>query len=151
MPRISAEARMAAGFLPGLEPLPVPKGLQPARARAIWVQIVSSRPADYFLPSDEWLLRRFCSLAARAEQVERLTAISALEAPDQRGLERRLVSISASLAGLSAKLRLNPQGRIERHAAVRSAVRSWPPPWYGGRKTSKDDSDLIGGHALRRG
>lgn len=141
MPRLSAEAKLAAGFLPEREPLPVPKGMQPARARAIWTEIVTSKPPAYFLRTDEPLLRRFCTLCTRAEGLERLMAAAPIEAPEQPRLERRLVSISAALAGLSGKLRLNPQGRIERHATVRSSEKgSRPPPWA---------DELIGGRTVR--
>jgi hypothetical protein len=141
VPRKSAEAQLATAFRPRPLPLPVPTGLQPARARAIWLAITRSKPAGYFLKMDEPLLTRLCTLCARAEGLEQLMAQNPLDSPEAPRLERRLVSISAALTSLSAKLRLTVAHRIERHAAARSSeAESRPKPW---------DAELIGGRATR--
>lgn len=141
MPRRSIEARLTAAFLPEKQPLPPPKGLQPARARAIWAEITLSKPPDFFLTMDATLLTRLCVLSARAEGIEQLLARTPVESEEASRLERRLVAISAALTSLASKLRLTVASRVERHAAVRSSqARSSPPPWH---------SDLIGGRATR--
>jgi hypothetical protein len=141
VPRISSEAQFAAAFRPQPQPLPVPKGLQPARARAIWREITASKPADYFLIADTPLLTRLCTLCARAEGLEQLIAVTPLESEKSPRLERRLVSISAALTSLASKLRLTGSHRIERHAAARSSeAERHPRPW---------DPELIGGWATR--
>jgi hypothetical protein len=119
----------------------VPKGLEPARARAIWREIVGSKP--YFLAADVPLLRQFCCLAARAELIEGMLAATPVQSPEAPRLERRLTSVAASLTNLAVKLRLTTNFRVERHSAARSAeVKSWAKPW--------NSNGLIGGHAFRR-
>lgn len=132
MPRRSADDLITAAFLPKLEPIPEPRTLQPARARQIWKEVVQSKPVNYFQVTDTPLLTRFCTIAARCEAVEQLLAVTPADAKGAPQLERRLASLAASLAGLAQKLRLTVAHRIERHAAARSEVRSWPPPWHDG-------------------
>ncbi len=73
MPRLSAEDRAAAVWRAGGEPPKPPKHLSRA-AKAMWREIVASRPADYFGPGSTHLLESFvvAVLAARvlAEVVE---------------------------------------------------------------------------------
>jgi hypothetical protein len=140
VPRRSAEAQNLAAFLPKPAPLPVPKGLAPKRARAIWIELVGSKDPSYFLRMDVPLLTRFCTLAARAEGLEQLMATMPVQSEEAPRLERRLTSISAALTGLAQKLRLTVAHRVERHAAARSSeALNFEKPWLiGGRATRQD-------------
>jgi hypothetical protein len=141
VPRKSADALFAAALRPQPQPLPVPEGLQPARAREIWREITESKPGDYFLRADTPLLTRLCTLCARAEDLEQLMAATPLESEKSPRLERRLVSIAAAVTNVCSKLRLTVSHRIERHAAVRSSeAQRLPRPW---------DPEFIGGRAIR--
>jgi hypothetical protein len=120
MPRQSAEARGASIYLAGTKPLPVPKSLKPAASRRVWLATVNARPADYFGPGDVPLLERWCTLSARAREVEALLASTPADAPDAAAIERRLLAISTGLAGLAQRLRLTVVQRIERHSGQRS-------------------------------
>ena len=120
MPRMSSEARSASLYRAGTSPLRVPSSLKPAAARAIWRATVQGKPSDYFRPSDSELLTRYCTLNARAAELERLLAATPADDPDGAGIERRLVAIAGAVGGLAQRLRLNPAARIERHSGQRA-------------------------------
>jgi hypothetical protein len=141
MPRISPEARSASIFRAGNKPLPVPKGLKPAAAGAIWRATVGAKPPDYFCPTDQELLTRFCTLSARARELERMLAATPADAPAAGRIERRLLAISATLGNLAQRLRLSPAARIERHSGQRSET--WSRPAW-----DDDDHELLGGRAV---
>jgi hypothetical protein len=137
MPRISPEARSSSLYLASTKPLSMPKGLEPAAARAVWQKTIGSRPLDFFHRSDGELLTRFCTLSARAQELEQLIAVTPPDNPEAAGIERRLVAISAALGTLASKLRIVPQARIERHSGQRMEVSTLDDPLiavFGGRK-----------------
>jgi len=141
MPRTSAEAQLMAAFRPQPQPLAAPKSLHPARARTIWRQLVEAKPADYFLTTDVPLLSRFCTLAARAEEIEEVLASVPVQSTEAPRLERRLTAIASMMTNLAVKLRLTVASRVERHAAIRSAeAKDFLKPW---------EERLLGGHTTK--
>jgi phage terminase small subunit len=139
LPRQSAEARGASIYLAGNRPLAPPKTL--ARpAKAVWRQIVESRPPDYFRQWDIPLLTRYCALSARAAEVEAVVSATPVDAKDAPRLEKRLATLAAAVGGLAQRLRLTPAARIERHSGQRNETWSIPP--------REEEDRLIGGYAV---
>ena len=136
MPRRTAEARAASLLHAGVTPPPPPKDLS-AAARDLWVSITRSKPADWWQGEGGLrLLRRFVRVSLLCEEVhDRLDRLG-LDDPAAPELLKLTLQTSTALGVLGAKLRLNPQAGIERHAAHRFE------PGAG------VISDLIGGHAL---
>lgn len=111
-PRSSAELAVVATIKPAPARLTAPSHLSES-ARAVWQEVVSSRPADYFDAASVPLLetyahataehRRLASLVATLDPVEDLDTLAKLS---------RLVDVHALRMGAAAtKLRLSNQSR----------------------------------------
>ena len=128
MPRKSAEDRAAAAWRAGGKHPEPPKHLS-RRAKAMWREIVASRPPDYFAPGAAHLLESFvvAVLAAR-------TLAEVVEAnPRDEAAAKEWRDFAKVEATLATKLRL----------AVSSAIRP-----QSGKLTEKGGSHpLIGGSA----
>jgi hypothetical protein len=99
MPRKSAEARMMEKWRPGPEhPKPRP-GMSEAAAQ-LWNEIVGPRPADWFRPGAQSLLRTYCEVSVALEALGPRIAEGNIEAIKQAS---KLTPLQASLA---TKLRL---------------------------------------------
>src|SRR5579859_6634031 len=92
MPRISAEARSAAVFRAGAEPVGPPAHLCRAAA-AIWREIVASKPADWFDVGARPVLASYCTISAR---IADLTV--KLEKARKRGAQEEQRSLDGRLA-----------------------------------------------------
>ena len=111
MPRWSAEDRAAASWRAG------GKGPKPSKslsrpARALWREIVRSRPPDYFLPGSLNLLESFvvASIAVR-ELAPKIAAD-----PADKDLAETFRRHSATAATMATKLRLAVSSAIKPHA-----------------------------------
>ena len=113
MPRLSAEARAAATWRAGGGPPKPPKHLSRA-AKAMWREIVASRPADYFGPGSTQLLESFvvAVLAAR----ELATAVEA-SPTDKAAADAWLAMVKVETA-LATKLRLAVSSAIKPHSGA---------------------------------
>ena len=111
MPRLSAEDRAASAWRAGGEPPKPPKHLS-RRARAMWREIVASRPVDYFGPGATQLLESFvvAVLAAR----ELAVAVEATPS-DKAAIDAWLAVVKVETA-LATKLRLAVSSSIKPHA-----------------------------------
>ena len=129
MPRKSAEDRAAAAWRAGGEPPKPPKYLS-RKAKALWREIVASRPADYFAPGATQLLESFVVASVAARELAPKIAAD----PGDRGLAEAFRRHSAVMATMATKLRL----------AVSSAIKP-----HSGRLTERGGGHgpLIGGNA----
>lgn len=111
MPRLSAEDRAAAAWRAGGAPPKPPKHLS-RRAKALWRNIVASRPPDYFGPGSTPLLESFVVAVLAA----RVLAVVVEENPiDKAGVDAWLAVVKVETA-LATKLRLAVSSAIKPHA-----------------------------------
>ena len=111
MPRLSAEDRAAAAWRAGGAPPKPPKHLS-RRAKAMWREIVASRPPDYFGPGSAPLLESFV-IAVLAARV--LGAVVEENPVDKAAADAWLAMVKAKTA-LATKLRLAVSSTIKPHA-----------------------------------
>jgi hypothetical protein len=113
MARMSAEARGAAHYLAGGKPQVSPKHLSP-RAKAIWREIVTRRPVDYFRPGATVLLASFCEMAAAQELNLRALAGE----PGNLDLQRAARDMAMCLNSCAVKLRLAVSSVVRAEAGI---------------------------------
>ncbi len=101
MPRKSAEDRAAAAWRARGKPSPPPKSLG-RKARAIWREIVKSRPPDFFPTGILPLLEDFCVASVAARDLA--TAVEA--DPNDKATADAWISFAKVQATLATKLRL---------------------------------------------
>jgi len=110
MPRKSAAARAMEPLTPQEEPVPVqpPPTLSEA-ARAVFLDLVSSRDPEHFKQSDVTILAQYCGAAS-------LAARSAAEL--QSGGDHKTLLLwdkaTRTMSNLALRLRLGPQSRREK-------------------------------------
>ena len=111
MPRQSAEDRAAAAWRAGGEGPKPPKCLS-RQAKAVWREIVRSRPPDYFGPGSTQLLEAFvvASLAVR-ELAPKIAAD-----PGDKDLAEAFRRHSAVMATMATKLRLAVSSAVTPHS-----------------------------------
>jgi phage terminase small subunit len=112
MPRRSAASLAVIPPVSGAPPRLTPPPELGERERVIFLDLVTSLPANHFAPSDVPLLARYCEAAALAERA----ALALRDAPmTVDGRPNPLITVHGgavkSLLGLSLKLRLSPQAR----------------------------------------
>ena len=135
MPRQSADARAAAAFRAGSSHPKPPRGLT-GRAKGLWLEIVRSKPIDWFDPGSFPLLRQYCVLAAYAEEVGTRLRVVPRGGPAVAGGEpvepvdpaalaaarsaavKELREVAATCTSLATKLRLSVQSNVERHSRM---------------------------------
>lgn len=114
MARQSQEAKSLAAFRAGDAPLAPPRYLSKP-ATALWRQIVTSRPPDWFDQGNSVLLEAFCTLSIQARglhgQLAKGTEVDA-------ALLRRCLAIVKTLVNLAVRLRLTPQAGIDRRSRM---------------------------------
>jgi hypothetical protein len=142
--RQSAEARAAATFRAGAASPAPPKHLS-RDARAVWIAIAASKPADWFDAGAQPLLESYCELTVQAraiaKKLARLRKGSSWE--ESKAFERRLEWLSLTLSTLGTKLRLTVQAQIDRRSG-RIGERGATPI----RRRSKAADRLLGGQAV---
>ncbi len=101
MPRKSAEERAAAAWRARGKPAAPPKHLG-RKARAIWREIVKSRPPDFFPTGILPLLEDFCVASVAAREL----ATSVEADPTDKAAADAWISFAKIQATLATKLRL---------------------------------------------
>lgn len=98
---------------------------------AIWREIVSSKPADWFGPDNLPLFEHYCSMAAESRRVARkLREVSPECLEDYDRLINLQTKIGGQLASLATKMRLTQQSRYGARAAATASDRATPKkPW----------------------
>lgn len=137
MPRISAEERAAAAFRAGGERPEPPKGLV-AAARALWVQIVSDRPIDYFRPGQLHDLADYCAKQLEGERITRELVRTRIGGEDYLALQKLAARNTAMVMALGTKLRLTVQAGVDGRSKKTDE-----------RGDASADDGLIGGTAVR--
>ena len=124
MPRRSTDAIAAALWREQLVPPKPPRGIS-RPAAAVWREIVASKPAHWFNPGAQVLLRQFWELSVlQQELLTRRHAMAAIANPEEQDdaaegrMERRLHRNAATLATLATKLRLSVQAAVDRRSAT---------------------------------
>jgi hypothetical protein len=142
MPRISADARSLAAFRAGAAPPSPPQHLS-RPAAAVWREIASSRPPDYFDAGNFPLLELYCETTAHsrelAKKLERFRRANAWG--EAKGWERRYALLAAVLVSVGTKLRLTVQSAV--------SIRSGKLQERGQTGDRHDPDRLLGGDALR--
>ena len=136
MPRLSAEARAAAGFRSGGH-RPPPKHLS-AAAKAHWRAIVADKPLDWFDAGNRGLLSLYCTLLAYCDRLDPLVAEGDVAAV------KEYRKTSATLTTLATKLRFSVQSCVRRDSGKLSERGTGLSPHLGG-----DVLRLIGGRAVQ--
>ncbi len=126
MPRLSADDRAAAAWRAGGAVPRPPKHLS-RPARAMWREIVASRPADYFAPGSTQLLESFVVASVAARELAPKIAAD----PGNKDLAEALRRYSAIQATQATKLRLAISSSIKPHAG-KLAERGTQHPLIGG-------------------
>ncbi len=128
MPRLSAEDRAASAWRAGSKPVKPPSYLS-RQAKALWREIVASRPPDYFGPGSTHLLELFvvAVLAARV-----LAVVVEADPRDEAAAKewRDFAKIEATLA---TKLRLAVSSAIKPHAGKLNERGAAHHPLIGGQ------------------
>jgi hypothetical protein len=125
MPRKSAEQRSAELFRTGNKPPQPPVDLSPPAAE-LWKAIATSKPADYWTPALQILLRAFCETSEHSQRVATRLAALPVGDPEALALGRQMAATNASLGGLSQKMRLSAQSTVSLHATAQLAERGIP-------------------------
>jgi phage terminase small subunit len=123
MPRRSPEALAGIAWRTRnkLQVKPMPPGYLSREAKKLWVDIVSSRPPDYFDAGSLPLLEAYCEATVHSwDLMKRIGDLPGTPANDRESarLERRSHKYVATLLGLATKLRLTPQANIRRGSAM---------------------------------
>ena len=111
MPRLSAEDRAASAWRAGGEPPKPPKHLS-RKGRAMWREIVASRPADYFAPGATQLLAAFVVASVAMRELAPKIATD----PGDKDLAEAFRRHSAVAATMATKLRLAVSSAVKAHS-----------------------------------
>ena len=135
MPRQSIEAKAAAAWRNGRGP-PDPPGYLSKAAKSLWVDIVNSKPADWFSPGSLPLLEMYVELTVlNWNLVARLGSLPSTAENDRLAtkLENRIHKFAAALVALATKLRLTVQASVDRHSRMLDERGSPVHPLLGGK------------------
>jgi hypothetical protein len=135
MPRQSIEARAAAVWRAGAV-MPEPPKYLSKRDKSLWVDIVSSRPPDWFDPSSRQLLAMYAVVVGMGIDLAAKIAASRSKPEAERQvarLEARYLRVATTAALLMVRLRLTPQARIDRKSGMLSERGSPLHPLLGGK------------------
>ena len=134
----SAADKAASFYRAGKKPIDPPKELS-ARAKAIWRQIVNSKPPVWFDGSSLGFLADHCETQARMEECWRRLRRYPVGSREGRLTGQELRQLRMSYATSARMLRLVVQYAIERRST------------QAGESTPEAEGDtLIGGEAARR-
>jgi hypothetical protein len=147
MPRKSVEAQIMEKWLPSPEhPKPRP-GMSEA-AQRLWSEIVGRRPADWFRPGAQSLLRTYCEVSTALEKLGPRISEGDVEAIKQAA---KLTPMQVSLATklrltVIATLRLDKAEVAERrgrgggfHPLLVGKTGAFKPPWEPADDDEEDD------------
>jgi hypothetical protein len=133
MPRSSAESLAGAAYRAGGKPPQPPKHLS-VKARALWREITTSRPVDFFSPGATTLLAGFCEMAAAQEGNLRALAGS----PADLELQKAAREMATILNSTAVKLRLAVSSSVRADAGILNEKSTAAPE-------GRDDDLLYGG------
>jgi phage terminase small subunit len=130
-------ARKSAAELATPKPLftakrPPPPADLPAGAAALWVSICASVDANYFTTGDMVLLEALCRADSQKRACDALVSRDGVMLPDgtPNPALKMSVTLSASMAALSGKLRLCKSATTRAESAgLKKALHSGPRPW----------------------
>jgi hypothetical protein len=114
MPRKSPEDRASVNFRFIVSPPEPPPGLN-ADATALWRKTVAERPADWFSPVAQRLLATLVTQISMCDTWQKAVYDQKDYRAEAQALKQYL-AISASCAGIAARLRLVPQALIDRRS-----------------------------------
>ncbi len=112
MPRLSADQRAASAWRAGSKHVKPPSYLS-RPARAVWREIVRSRPVDYFGPGATHLLESFVVASVAVRELAPKIAAD----PCDKDLAEAFSRYSATAATAATKLRLAISSSVTPHAA----------------------------------
>jgi hypothetical protein len=132
MPRKSAASLAVAR--PELGNKASPPHALSERQRALWLQIVSAKPADWFSPETHPMLAALVAHIETFELLEReFRGLDKVDTAERLVWLDRLSKLrereSRAIATLSTKLRLTNQSRYTPKAAGTASRRTGPAPW----------------------
>jgi hypothetical protein len=132
MPRRSAASLAVAR--PELGSKASPPHALSERQRALWLQIVKSKPAEWFGPETHPMLAALVAHVETFELLEReFRGLEKVDTADRLAWLDRLSKLrdreSRAIATLSTKLRLTNQSRYTPKAAATASRRTSPAPW----------------------
>ena len=136
MPRASAEERAASIYRAGKAAKEPPKTL-PARAKAIWREIVNSKPADWFDGGSLGLLADHCRTQARLEECWRRLDRFPVGSREARLVMVELKTLRSNYTTSGRLLRLTVTEAIERRSSQIDET------------AGVAGDDLVGGAAIR--
>jgi hypothetical protein len=132
--RKSTDSLSVVVVMPGQRPEP-PPSLGAAEA-AVWRQVASCHPHDWFVGSTHVLLMGYCEAWVKAREISEALSVLSLADPDHLKrweiLMGRKDKVERLLATLGTKLRITPHAmRSEREAAtgVRKTMQTGRKPW----------------------
>jgi phage terminase small subunit len=132
--RKSADSLSVVVVMPGQRPEP-PPSLGDAEA-AIWRQVVSCHPHDWFIASTHVLLIGYCEAWVKHREFSEELAKLSLSNPDDRKWYAQVMrmrdAVTSELCRVGTKLRITPHAmRSEREAAtgVRKTMQTGRKPW----------------------
>lgn len=137
IPRHSAEERAASFYRVTRKGLLPPSKL-PHRAKAIWREIVGSKPIDFFETGQCGLLADYCETQSRLEECNADLRRLDLGSEESDRLFNRTIKLGQRMSRLAPQLRLTVQWSVERHST--KAGEAAPGLEIGG--------ELIGGRTL---
>jgi len=109
-----------------------------APAKALWIEIVSDRPVDFFRPGQLGMLETFCQITIEDRRIVRDLARTRVGTGDYADVQRQAARNCVMLATFGSKLRLTVQADVERHSRKISE-----------RGDEAATDPLIGGAAVR--
>lgn len=138
MARMSAEARGASAYRAGSKAPVPPSGLS-KEAAAIWNDVVSAKPIDWFDGGSLALLGQYCRTMAQAVRVA-----AELDCPhpdfsivDIEVRERRLVALNGNCTTMATKLRITVQMSLDSKSGMLNE-----------KPEKKAEDNLLGGKAV---
>jgi hypothetical protein len=132
MPRQSIEARAAAAWRKGRVLPDAPKHLSD-KAKLLWVNIVSSKPPDWFDEGNYPLLAMYCDLATTAEELSAARSALPVQHREAARLRRAHLATATVMCTLAVKLRLSVQNTIDRRSGILNERGSPRHPLLGGK------------------
>lgn len=124
MPRLSAADRAATFQRAGFQKPQPPAGLSD-KASALWREIVSCRPADFFAPGNLSLLHQYCQLSVILREVTDRLESDIAEGVDPAECEsqmRAVTKMTHTTMVLATKLRLTVQNTTHPRSGILSEV-----------------------------
>jgi hypothetical protein len=113
----------------------VPTEFSP-EAAAIWREVVSSRPVDFFDGGSLRLLGQYCRQMAVADRLSAELDATAVSSDTMTGKIKRLAALSASCTTLATKLRISIQSAVHCQSGKISE-----------KSTDEGQDDLLAGKA----